>query len=53
MIVSCSAGTMNSAGTVYCPPEEPGEALDEHFPRFYRGLSLTDINVCPHLYSLR
>ena len=48
VIVTCSAGTMNSASAVYCSPEEKGEATDRKFCRFLRGLGLTDVMVMPH-----
>ena len=48
VIIGCSAGTMNMAETVYCPPEEPGEALDPAFRRFLPGLGLTKTQVFPH-----
>ena len=48
VIVTCSAGTMNSASAVYCSPEEKGEAADRKFCRFLRGLGLTDVMVMPH-----
>jgi len=48
VIVTCSAGTMNSASAVYCCPEETGEAADPGFRRFRRGLGLTEVMVMPH-----
>ena len=48
VLIGCSAGTMNCAETVYCPPEEPGEALDPEFKRFLPGLGLTQLQVFPH-----
>ncbi len=47
-VMGISAGTMNSASTVYCAPELEGEALDSRFERFISGLALTDIMVFPH-----
>lgn len=49
VIVGISAGSMNSANMVYCPPELDGEALDPSFNRYFEGLGLTQINVLPHL----
>lgn len=53
VLISISAGTMNSAGTVYAMPELPGEAVDPDFQRTLTGLGLTDINVIPHYQYLR
>lgn len=47
VVMGVSAGTMNAASEVYAQPEDPGEA-DASFRRFYPGLGLTKINVCPH-----
>jgi len=43
-----SAGSMDSADIVYCPPEIEGEALDTSFKRYRKGLGLTNINIYPH-----
>ena len=43
-----SAGTMNCAETVYCPPERDGESLDKNFERYLPGLDLTNLNIMPH-----
>ncbi len=47
VLMGISAGSMNAAGEVYAQPEEPGESSPA-FQRFYRGLGLTDIHICPH-----
>ena len=47
VIMGISAGTMNAADTVYAQPEADGESKPS-FRRFYPGLGLTDINICPH-----
>lgn len=47
VIMGISAGTMNAAEVVYAQPEADGES-DPGFRRFYPGLGLTQINVCPH-----
>lgn len=52
VVMGISAGTMNSAETVYVQPEEPGES-DPNFPRFAPGLGLTRANVCPHYQKVR
>lgn len=48
VIVGISAGSMNSASTVYCPPELEGESDDLEFVRYFDGLGLTNINIFPH-----
>lgn len=48
IIISTSAGTMNSQKIVYAQPEEEGEAIDPNYKRFYKGLGLTDIMILPH-----
>ncbi len=48
VICGASAGSMNCATTVYCPPELDGEALDPNFEEYFAGLGLTDINILPH-----
>ena len=47
VVMGISAGTMNAAATVYAQPEEDGESAPS-FRRFYPGLGLTDLNICPH-----
>lgn len=47
-----SAGSMNSADTVYVQPEEEGES-DPDFPRWAQGLGLTDINILPHYQKVK
>jgi len=53
VLVSISAGTMNSADVVYAMPELEGEAIDPGFRRTLRGLGLTDISVIPHFQYIR
>ena len=48
LIVGGSAGSMNCADVVYCPPELEEEVLNDNFKRFLPGLALTDINIMPH-----
>lgn len=48
LIVGGSAGSMNCANIVYCPPELDGESLDKSFKRYLNGLGLTNINILPH-----
>ena len=47
VIMGISAGTMNAAATVYAQPEEDGDSAPD-FRRFYPGLGLTELNICPH-----
>lgn len=47
-ILGISAGSMNMAGIVYAHPEEPGEAVDPEYPRFFPGLDLTQVQILPH-----
>ena len=47
-VLGISAGSMNMAKLVYCPPELTGEALDKNFKLLLQGLGLTNINVFPH-----
>ena len=53
IIAGSSAGSMNCARIVYCPPEYETEFLDNTFNRFLRGLSLTNINIFPHYNELK
>ena len=48
VICGGSAGSMDSADIVYCPPELQGEAIDVNFSRYRKGLGLTTINIYPH-----
>lgn len=48
VICGQSAGSMNSADVVYCPPELEEEMLDKNFVRYRKGLGLTNINIYPH-----
>ena len=52
VVMGISAGTMNAAERVYVQPEEPGESVPE-FPRFARGLGITEINVLPHYQMVK
>lgn len=53
VILSISAGSMNSADIVYASPEEEGESIDPKYKVLLRGLGLTDINILPHFEMLR
>lgn len=48
LVVGGSAGSMNCADTVYCPPEIEGEAENPNFKRYLKGLGLTKTNILPH-----
>lgn len=52
VVMGISAGTMNSADTVYSIPELDGEAVDPDYERTLKGLGLTDINIVPHYQYL-
>ena len=53
LIVGGSAGSMNCAETVYCPPEIEGESIDPSFNRYLKGLGLTSINILPHYNAFK
>lgn len=53
LIIGGSAGAMNMADVVYCPPELEGEAIDPNFSKIYKGLGLTSINVFPHYDEIK
>ena len=53
LIIGGSAGAMNMADTVYCPPELDGEAINPNFKKIYKGLSLTNINIFPHYDEIK
>lgn len=53
ILISCSAGSMNSANNVYSIPEREGEALDKDFKKILKGLGITNINMIPHYQHIR
>lgn len=53
VMMGISAGSMNCAGRVYCPPELEGEAIDKTYINHVQGLGYTDINILPHYQNLR
>ena len=53
VLVGISAGSMNSAETVYAHPELPGEATDPAYRRFLPGLGLTQKMILPHYQLLK
>lgn len=53
VVMGISAGSMNSAETVYAHPELEGEAVDPDYQRFLPGLGLTFLNILPHFQQWR
>ena len=53
VLVGISAGSMNSAETVYAHPEEEGEAVDPAYRRFLPGLGLTKTMILPHYQAIK
>ena len=53
VIMGISAGSMNSAETVYAQPELEGEAVDPAYKRFLPGLGLTKTMLLPHYYGIK
>ena len=53
VVMGVSAGSMNSAETVYAHPELPGEAVDPAYRRFLPGLGLTKRMILPHYYGIK
>lgn len=48
ILLALSAGSMNSAETVYSIPELEGEALDPDYNRWLDGLGITKCMMIPH-----
>lgn len=53
VLVGISAGSMNSADTVYAHPELEGEAADGGYKRFLTGLNLTKLMILPHYQAIK
>lgn len=53
IIIGISAGTMNSADTVYAQPELQGEASDPLYERYLQGLGLTKTMILPHYQMVK
>lgn len=53
VVLGISAGTMNSADTVYAQPELEGEAVSPNYQRFLTGLGLTTTMVLPHYQAIK
>ena len=52
VLMGISAGSMNSAATVYAHPELEGEAIDPDYARFLPGLGLTERSIIPHFNEI-
>lgn len=50
VLMTISAGSMNSADTVYSMPEYENEVDDPEYQRFFMGLGLTSVQIMPHYY---
>lgn len=53
ILIGISAGTMNSAETVYAQPELEGESISPGYQRFLTGLGITDRMVLPHYQVIK
>ena len=53
ILIGISAGTMNSAETVYAQPELEGEGIDRNYRRFLHGLGITKLMILPHYQNLK
>ena len=53
LVIGISAGSMNSADTVYAQPEHEGEAADPAYRRFLTGLGLTKKMLLPHYQDMK
>ncbi len=53
IIMGISAGSMNSADTVYAQPELEGESVDPDYRRYIQGLGLTDVMILPHYQAVK
>lgn len=53
VIIGISAGSMNSAKTVYAQPELEGEAVSKDYKRFLPGLGLTEAMILPHYQMIK
>lgn len=53
IIMGISAGSMNCAREVYAQPEEPGEATDPSYQKFFPGLALSEKKVLPHYQAVK
>lgn len=53
VVIGISAGSMNSADTVYAQPEKEGEAVHPAYRRFLTGLNVTKTNLLPHYQEIK
>lgn len=48
IVIGQSAGSMNLAKTVYCPPDTPADLTDD-YKKVFSGTGLTNIRIMPHM----
>lgn len=48
IVIGQSAGSMNLAKTVYCPPDTPADLTDD-YKKAFSGVGLTNIRIMPHM----
>lgn len=53
VLLGISAGSINSAETVYAHPEREGETVDPNFLKFLPGLGLTKCMLLPHYQAIK
>lgn len=53
ILIGISAGTMNSAETVYAQPELEGESIDKKYRKFLCGLGITKLMILPHYQDIK
>ena len=53
ILIGISAGTMNSAETVYAQPELDGESSNPEYQRFLSGLGITKLMIIPHYQDVK
>lgn len=53
IVIGISAGSMNSAETVYAQPELAGESTDKAYRRFLPGLGITKLMLLPHYQDIK
>lgn len=53
VLMGISAGSMNCAQRVYCPPELEGEAVNKKYINHLEGLGYTNLNILPHFQNAR
>ena len=53
LLITLSAGSVNSASQVYLIPEKEGETLRPDYVKYTSGLGLTNICMIPHIQYLK